>query len=129
MKRLTLSICVLIYMHAYSQTIGIKTGLALSGYRATYSTADPTYIHPVNSLKTGFIFGGYVDIKANKQLFVRAGAELVVKGAVNQVTYINNGTRYTYKTSRNFAVLDFPVNLLYKTNTSDKQRWIIGGGI
>jgi hypothetical protein len=129
MKRLALSLGALIYIQVSAQTIGIKTGLALSGYRATYSTADPTYIPPTNSLKTGFILGGYVDIKAHKKLFIRPGAELVVKGAAIQVNYITNGTLHAYKTSRNFAVIDFPINLIYKTNDGDKQRWIIGGGL
>jgi hypothetical protein len=129
MKRLALSVGALIYMQASGQTIGIKTGLALSGYTATYSTVNPTYIPPTNSLKTGFIFGGYVDIKTHNKLFIRPGAELVVKGAVNTVSYYNNGTLYTYKTSHNFAVIDFPINLIYKSNVGNKQRWIVGGGL
>lgn len=119
-------------LQAAPQTFGLKTGLALCNYSATYkdySTPGNTQLFLGTSAKPGFIFGGYIDIQLRKSLFLRPGAEMVIKGAVEKVSYTDNASTRYYNYGYNFVAIDLPLNLVYKNKPDGQQRLIVGGGI
>jgi hypothetical protein len=110
----------------YSQTIGVKTGLALASYTATSRSPDKIIVG--TSAKPGFILGSHVDFGLTDHLFLRSGADIVVKGGIEEATYLYNGMSDTFKGSYNFAAVDFPLQLVYKMIAKARQGLLLGGG-
>jgi hypothetical protein len=73
--------------------------------------------------------GSFLDFGLNEQLLLRSGAELVVKGGTETGVDVYNGTSYPYSYSTNFAAVDFPLLLLYKTGATNEKGWLFGGGL
>lgn len=131
-KKLPFVFLLLLSCQCFAQTFGVKTGLALSKYAATYRVnTDPNVLSPtieVHSFMPGFLFGGYAEMRLQKSWYLRTGAEIVVKGAREKFTSSNNGDPFSTYSNPDFTTLDIPVNLVYKTGEPEKQRWVIGGG-
>lgn len=129
MKNLLLIICTLITIQSASQTIepaaqitfGLKTGLSLSNYSASYHPPHS----PGTAIRPAFIFGGYIDILLSKNLYLRPEAITLMKGAYEKAS--ENGV--SYKISRNYRTIDFPVDIIYKTKRAGQQRLLFGAGV
>jgi hypothetical protein len=131
MKKMLLVFSLLSPLLSFTQTIGVKTGLALSGYQAVSNRIANPMAPRTNistSLKPGFVLGTNVDYRLKPGLFLRTGAEVVVKGGVEEGTYTSNGISEPYRTSYNFAAVDFPLLLLYRLKIKGEQQLLLGGG-
>jgi hypothetical protein len=130
-KILALICTGLLTLQSFSQTFSVKGGLALATYSAAVKReANPNVPRTIisTSFRTGFTLGGNVDFRLAEKLFLRTGAEMVIKGAEEEGIYTFNGTSSPYQARNKFVGFDFPVQLLYKTKGSGAPRWVLGGG-
>lgn len=126
MQKILLLLLTLVTFQVYSQSVGVKTGIALASYTATSRRPDKIVLG--TSAKPGFILGSHLDFGLADHLFLRSGAEVVVKGGIEEATYLTNGMSDTFKGTYNFVAIDFPLQLLYRINTKGRQGLFMGGG-
>jgi hypothetical protein len=130
MKKIISGLLLLVAVQSWAQTFGIKTGLAISTFTAGYSQIEPGGFSSVQkgaTPKGGLILGVYADLALTKALFLRPGAELVSKGAIQERTG-QNGALNIYSFTTSFTAFDFPLNLVYKTRAAGQQRLLLGAG-
>jgi hypothetical protein len=131
MEKLVLIGMALLTLQSFAQTFSVKGGLALATYSATRNRdANPNAsgTNVSTSYRTAFTIGGNVDFRLAEKLFLRTGAEMVIKGAEEEGTYTSNGNLETYRTRNTFVGFDVPVQLLYKTKGAGAPGWVLGGG-
>jgi hypothetical protein len=133
MKKIVVVFAALLTLQSFGQKVGLKAGLALSRY-SVVSNRPANPLAPrtdvTSAFKPGLVLGGVVDFNLDKNLFLRSGLEMVVKGGVETGTYTDFYGSFSgpYKEKRNFAAFDFPLLLLYKLRTNEQQRLLLGGG-
>ena len=132
MRTILFSLTILLTFQSVAQRIGVKAGLALASYNAVGRRhLNPDFSRTVvrTSLKPGLIIGSQVDFKLNENLFLRQGAEMVVKGSVEETLITYNGVSNPIRANYNFAAIDFPIQLLYKMETKKNQQLLLAAGI
>ena len=131
-RLLFLSCTILFTFQLHAQRIGVKAGLALATYNAIgRQHPDPYYSKSIinTTLKPGIIVGGYADFELNKNLFLRPGTEIVVKGSVEEAEYTNNGSNLLLRSTYNFSAVDFPIQIVYKKDQNKNRQLLLGAGI
>ncbi len=134
MKKTIFVIGLLLTLSSPAQQVGLKTGLVMSRYNVVlHQRPNPTATleNVTSDFKPGLVLGSFVDLTLNRNLFIRSGIELVVKGGVEKGTYYDfiGGYSGPYTESKNFVAFDVPLLLLYKTGISGEKRWLLGGGL
>src|SRR5215218_3913044 len=133
MKKLLAIFFLFLSVWSSAQTIAIKGGVAFTTFSASPKVYSyPGVIQAVNrgySLKTGFVFGGYVDFSLNQNLFVRPGLEFVLKGSAYKGTFVYNGTSTSFDSKVNYPAVDFPVDLIYKIKMKGDQHIVFVAGV
>lgn len=116
---LLITIFITKFSFGQKPVIGIKAGIAFSN--ATIRPAGMGTSVPKTSIRVGILGGIYLNVPSGKELIFRPGIEIVSKGTRQKDDY----SSYDYPVI--FTFLDFPINILYKTNNT-KGFLIAGGG-
>ena len=101
--------------------LGVKAGIAIAIIRMEYNpTPDPDPAEPTSKL--GAVAGFFARMPLSKKICFQPELLMVGKGFKEKDQY---GSSYLYKTT--ITYLELPLNMLYKTTTSNGS-FFIGGG-
>lgn len=132
MKSFLLLFVCLLAVESFSQSFGVKAGLALTTYSAVSNRESNPNVSRSNistSFKPSVIAGGFVDFGLSEKVLFRSGLELVVKGGDESGTYTDITGSFPYNSRFNFTAFDVPVDVLYTVGRQTVPHLFFGGGL
>lgn len=132
MKISVFALPLLFSLQSAAQTVGVEGGISFSSYAAEAATGGNRSSYRSNistTVKRGLVFGGHADFGLAKNIYLRTGLLMVVKGGIEKGMFTSSYYNGPYTDNKRFVSFDVPLQLLYKTASAGKRRWVFGAGL